>query len=489
MNEPFSPFRSFWMGGFECSTHRLRSGRRVDVIDATAHDRLAAGDYAALQSLGLGTVRDGLRWPLIERRPGEYDFSSAEAQVRAAQASGVQVIWDLMHYGYPDFLDPYSPDFAPAFAAYAQAAGEFLARHTDGPLWVCPVNEISFFAWAGGEVGDFAPFAQGRGHELKRKLAGAAIAGAWALRRALPQVRFLLAEPLIGVHRHPERPQEWTEADGFHASQFEALEMLLGRLYPELGGSPELVDMLGLNYYPVNQWVHHSDHGRRRVLEPADPEYRPLHELLADVHRRYGLPMILAETGTEGAARAAWLRWVAHQALTARARGVPLLGLCLYPVVNHPGWVDDRHCPNGLLDYPGTAPGPGGRAADPALAAALLEVQAWERGEWPAQAPLLPSEPLPLGAVLDRLALAAPTLLAEAPLRHADGGFPAKSFAALRRHGLLRATLPGGLGYGLGGPQVLHLLRAVGRLSLPVARLYEGHLNALRLLARYGSPK
>jgi hypothetical protein len=26
-------------------------------------------------------------------------------------------------------------------------------------------------------------------------------------------------------------------------------------------------------------------------------------------------------------------------------------GLCLYPVVNHPGWEDDRHCHNGLWDY------------------------------------------------------------------------------------------------------------------------------------------
>ena len=26
-------------------------------------------------------------------------------------------------------------------------------------------------------------------------------------------------------------------------------------------------------------------------------------------------------------------------------------GLCLYPIVNHPGWEDDRHCFNGLWDY------------------------------------------------------------------------------------------------------------------------------------------
>ena len=43
-----TPWRSFFMGGFECSTHRLQSGRRLDVIGATAHDRFALEDYRRL---------------------------------------------------------------------------------------------------------------------------------------------------------------------------------------------------------------------------------------------------------------------------------------------------------------------------------------------------------------------------------------------------------------------------------------------------------
>ena len=35
----------------------------------------------------------------------------------------------------------------------------------------------------------------------------------------------------------------------------------------------------------------------------------------------------------------------------ARKTGVPMHGLCLYPILNHPGWEDDRHCHNGLWDY------------------------------------------------------------------------------------------------------------------------------------------
>ena len=36
----------------------------------------------------------------------------------------------------------------------------------------------------------------------------------------------------------------------------------------------------------------------------------------------------------------------------ARRAGAALHGLCLYPILNHPGWDDDRHCYNGLWDYP-----------------------------------------------------------------------------------------------------------------------------------------
>ena len=44
------------------------------------------------------------------------------------------------------------------------------------------------------------------------------------------------------------------------------------------------------------------------------------------------------------------------------AAGAPVEGVCLYPVVNHPGWDDDRHCHNGLWDYPDAR---GERPADP----------------------------------------------------------------------------------------------------------------------------
>jgi len=78
-------FQSFFLGGFECSAHRLPSGKRLDLIAATAHDRHAAADYARLRAHGIRTIREGLRWHLIEREPYRYDFGSAVPLLRAAR--------------------------------------------------------------------------------------------------------------------------------------------------------------------------------------------------------------------------------------------------------------------------------------------------------------------------------------------------------------------------------------------------------------------
>jgi hypothetical protein len=94
-------FQGFLMGGFECSTHRNSRGKRLDLIASTRHDEFATADYTRLMELGMSTARDGVRWHLIEREPGVYDFSSLENQVRAARETRIQVIWDYFHYGYP----------------------------------------------------------------------------------------------------------------------------------------------------------------------------------------------------------------------------------------------------------------------------------------------------------------------------------------------------------------------------------------------------
>jgi alkylation response protein AidB-like acyl-CoA dehydrogenase len=68
-----------------------------------------------------------------------------------------------------------------------------------------------------------------------------------------------------------------------------------------------------------------------------------------------------------------------------------------------------------------------------------------------------------------------------------DGAYPAADVAALYESGLLTAVLPVKCGgAGLTGLFLSEVLRSIGSGSLPLGRLFEGHVNALELVLRYG---
>ena len=338
-------FRSFFLGGFECSTHRRADGRRLDLIAATDHDVQAEQDYRQLAGHGIRSVRDGVRWHLVETSPGHYDWSSLLSMLRAAEAAKTEVVWDLCHYGWPDGLDVFSAAFVHRFAQYAASFARLHMAETGRPPSVCPINEISFLAWAGGDVGIMNPLASGRGDELKRQLARATIAAAHAIREAAPGARVIAIDPLINII--PRQGQDPRAVAAVNEKQFQAWDMLSGRLEPGLGGEPDLLDAIGVNYYWNNQWLHE---GEREAVLPSDDRHRPLRALLAGAYARYRCPMFMSETSIEGDARAGWLRYIGEELRAAVRGGVPLEGICLYPVLSHPGWDDERYCPNGLLE-------------------------------------------------------------------------------------------------------------------------------------------
>jgi alkylation response protein AidB-like acyl-CoA dehydrogenase len=82
---------------------------------------------------------------------------------------------------------------------------------------------------------------------------------------------------------------------------------------------------------------------------------------------------------------------------------------------------------------------------------------------------------------------------ARAAERDETGAFPDTEFQALHTQGLLAAPLPrklGGLGLGsepCAMPMLLRVLAILGWGTLSLARLYEGHVNALLLITTFGS--
>jgi beta-glucosidase/6-phospho-beta-glucosidase/beta-galactosidase len=341
------------MAGFEGACQINRAGRRVDMQRITQHDAQAAEDYARLEPLGIRTVRDGVRWHLVDCGD-RFDFSSLTPLVTAAEQAGVQVIWTLCHYGWPEDIDVFSPAFVERFAAYCRQVALFLAERTPGPRWYTPINEISFLSWAAGQVGYMFPFARARAGPLKRNLVRATISGIEAIWSVDPGARFVVVDPVIHAVPLANRPRSAATAARQRASQFEAWDMLIGRRDPELGGHPKYLDVIGANHYYDSQWETRGTRWRRRLAweEPSpDPRRKPLHQLLRSVYQRYQRPMIISETGHFGAGRGRWILKIAEEVRQAREIGVPVDGVCLYPIIDRPGWDNVSHWHNsGLWD-------------------------------------------------------------------------------------------------------------------------------------------
>lgn len=351
-----SVFKSFFGGGFECSTHYPNNRPRLDLVAATRHDTFAWQDYQRLKQQHLSVAREGLRWHLVERTRGQYDFSSALPIVRAARATGTQVIWDLCHFGWPDHLDVFSPEFILALGRYGAAFAKWLQNETDETGFFVPVNEISFFSWAAGDEGSIYPFAAGRGLELKSQLVRAAINAMDSIWSVMPTARFMQVDPIIHVIAALKRPEDKPEAEAYRLSQYQSWDMLCGRLCPELGGNAKYLDVIGANFYPHNQWFYNLK-GYRRIrrftaINRKHPSYRPFREMLGELYQRYRRPIFISETGSENRIRASWFRYMCEETQAAIHAGIPVEGMCLYPIVNHPGWTDGRHCHNALWDYP-----------------------------------------------------------------------------------------------------------------------------------------
>ncbi len=337
------------MAGFESACQINGDSQRLDMISAVQHDVEADSDYGLIRDLGIRSARDGIRWHLIDRG-NHYDFASLRPMANAAENHGVQVIWNLLHYGWPDDLDVFSPEFVDRFGKFAGAVARFFADRSDDVPFYAPVNEISFLSWAASR-GAMYPYAYGRDAELKRQLILAAITACEAIWDVDTRARFVYPEPTIHCVPLPERP-DWTQpAEAQNESQFEAWDMMAGYKSPELGGDSKYLDILGVNFYHSNQWECPDGARIHWHIKPRDARWIPLNRLLETIYRRYQRPLFVAETSHVGVGRAEWIVEVAEEVRITRDKGIPVEGICLYPILDRHDWEDPNHWHNsGLWD-------------------------------------------------------------------------------------------------------------------------------------------
>ncbi len=351
-----SIFQSFWMGGFECSDQVNCFGDRVDLLQETEHVRMLESDYRRLLEQGISTVREGIQWTKVEKAPFEFDFTRVGQMMDTGRRMGVQQLWDLCHFGYPDDLSPLHPKFSDRFVALCRAFGHFVVqRYGAIEMVLTPINEVSFISWLGGEAAATVPFCKNEGWNIKYRLVEAYIRGIKALKEINPAFKILSTEPLVSmVPGLGASDEEILRAQASHEVQYQVVDMLTGRMCPELGGSPDLLDVIGLNYYYNNQWEFNSLEGHFLpwANENEDPRWRPLSSLLEEVYERYQQPILLAETSHSGEDRPHWIRFVAEECNLLLKRNIPFLGICIYPIIDRPDWDHlHRWHHSGLWDH------------------------------------------------------------------------------------------------------------------------------------------
>lgn len=344
-------FPTFFISGFECSTFLWKDKKRRNLVAETQHDRFAMDDYKLLRDLGIAVSREGIPWPLVDKG-GRYDFSLIDPMIEALREQKILPIWDLCHYGYPDDLDPFSNGFTEHFAAYCRAAAEYVVPRLRGPHCFTPINEITFFSFCGGEWGWVAPYKNTKEdrHRFRLALCKAAIAGVKAIREVDPEARMIHIDPLVQVVAPRDRPDQqqaaWNET---FVDTFLAWDILYGKEHPELGGAPDILDIVGANNYSFGQ-MEYREHGPHKALDPNDDRILPLCDLLRRVWDRYHLPMIIGETSGMNEGREDWLRDVMDESLAAVDSGIDLHGVCLFPAVDMPDWHTGQWLHNGLCD-------------------------------------------------------------------------------------------------------------------------------------------
>lgn len=335
-------FKSFWMAGFECTDKLNAFGNRVDFLNITGHLEYINNDYKNLHDFNIATVREGIRWSQVERRPYVYDWSVVATMIKAGKSNNIQQVWDLCHFGFPDDLTPLHPMFARRFAALCKSFVRFYrCLSPEDTLIIIPINEVGFISWLGGEVCGTTPYCKGYGWEVKYNLMRAYIEGIEAIKETDASVRILTSEPLTNIVAPSNAtPEQIADAMLKHEYQFQVTDILSGRMCPELRGKPEYIDIIGLNYYFNNQWVCDTLETLIWKSDPLDERWKPLNDLISEVYHRYDKPIVITETSHPEEDRALWINMIAGECAAVINKNIPLLGVCIYPIIDRPDWDD-----------------------------------------------------------------------------------------------------------------------------------------------------
>jgi hypothetical protein len=110
--------------------------------------------------------------------------------------------------------------------------------------------------------------------------------------------------------------------------------MLTGRVCPELGGSPDYLNIICVRFLELHPWLDRQRLGGRRAQRFLDQQamhHKPFHRTLAEIHQRYERPLLVAPGPAEHGGGAAWTEFVNQEMAAALKLNIPIVGLNYRP--------------------------------------------------------------------------------------------------------------------------------------------------------------
>jgi beta-glucosidase/6-phospho-beta-glucosidase/beta-galactosidase len=334
--------------GIECSAPRIKGGVRRDELILTGHRDRVEEDLDLVVDLGITHLRYGIPFHVVAHDPARLDWSWTDRAMAAIRERGIEPIVDLLHFAVPDDLwgigDPRLPD---RYAAYVQA---FVDRYP-WASWYTPVNEPFITALFSAKNGWWNE--QRRSDRaFVRALDNVATCGVEGMRlirqrrsdaiflqsdacesftatdaAAQGSARFFTDRAYLGFDLTFGRPvsaamRAWLRRAGMPASR---------QAWFERYGSDEGC-IVGLDYYEGNERLVDA----RGNVSPA--LRRGFAAIAREVHARYGLPMMLAETNNHEARAVDWLAETWNDTVEMRDAGLPIRGFCWYSLTDQVDW-------------------------------------------------------------------------------------------------------------------------------------------------------
>ncbi len=351
--------------GIECSAPKIRGGIRRDQLLMSDHWRRYEEDFDLVAALGITHLRYGVPFHVVARDPTVFDWTWTDLALEALRSRGIEPIADLMHFAVPDRLHGIGDPGVPAsFLAYAAA----FADRYPWIRWYTPVNEPFITAL----------FSALRGWWNERERTNRAFVRALdnVVTCAVEAMRLIRERRSDAIFLQSDACKSFSAANpGFERRAtflteraYLGFDLTYGRpvspamrawlrragmtkerhAWLEAQGSDHNC-IVGLDYYEGNERIVGGDAGLSATR-------RGFGSIARDVHARYGLPLMLAETNNYADRAVDWLAETWNDTIAMRDDGLPVRGFCWYSLTDQIDWdtcmreANDRVNSFGLAD-------------------------------------------------------------------------------------------------------------------------------------------